>query len=148
MTKNNINKDKRFEFLEHTADTKIRAYGSSLEEAFCNVVIATTEVMISLNAIKKNSSKEVYVSAGDEKSLLYDFLDEILYLFDVEGFLVREVKDLKILRSETLELSCLLVGDFLSNGYEVHTIIKSVTYSEMEIIEEEGLFVIQVVHDL
>ncbi len=139
---------KKFEFLEHTADTKIRAFGSSLEEAFCNVVLATTETMTDLKSLKSVESRSVLVSSEDELSLLYDFLDEILYLFDVEGFLVKEVKDIKIARGSSLELSCTLLGDFVSSGYEVHTHIKAVTYSEMEIFEEDGLFVVQVVHDL
>ena len=139
---------KKFEFLEHTADTKIRAYGRSLAEAFCNVVLGTTETMMDLKSLRGVESRSVSVSASDERSLLYDFLDEVLYLFDVEGFLVKEVKELRIVRGSSLELSCTLIGDFVSNGYEVHTHIKAVTYSEMEIFEEVGLFVVQVVHDL
>ena len=139
---------KKFEFLEHTADTKIRAYGNSLEEAFCNVALATTETMTDLKSLRGVESRSVLVSSEDEKSLLYDFLDEVLYLFDVEGFLVKEVKDIKIARGSSLELSCTLIGDFAKNGYEVHTHIKAVTYSEMEIFKEDGLFVVQVVHDL
>ena len=36
---------KRFRFLEHTADAYVEAYGSSLEEAFENAALASTEVM-------------------------------------------------------------------------------------------------------
>mgnify|MGYP006451174011 FL=1 len=36
---------KNYEFLEHTADEKFRAYGKTLEEAFINAALATAKIM-------------------------------------------------------------------------------------------------------
>ena len=38
----------RFEFLEHTADVYIRAYGKTMEEAYENAALAMFEVMTDL----------------------------------------------------------------------------------------------------
>lgn len=140
--------NKRFEFLEHTADTKIRAYGKSLEDAFVSVVIATTQVMTDVNKVYCVESKSINVESKTEKSLLYDFLDEILFLFDTEGFLAASVDDLVIEKNGKYKLSCIIKGDFASNGYDVHTAIKAITYSEMEITKSDKGVVIQIVHDL
>ena len=140
--------NKKFEFLEHTADTKIKAYGKSLEEAFVSVVIATTQVMTDVNKVYCIKSKSINVKSKTEKSLLYDFLDEILFLFDTEGFLVASVDDLVIEKNDNYELSCTLKGDFVHEGYEVHTAIKAITYSEMEITKNDDGVIIQIVHDL
>ena len=136
--------DKKFEFLEHTADTKIKAYGSNLAEAFENVALASTQVMTDLELIKEVHSRKIVVSAKDTKSLLYDFLEELLFLLDTEGFLVKKVDNLVI---DNNELSCVVIGDFAKN-YEIHTTIKAITYSDMEIIENSDGCVIQIVFDL
>ncbi|MFP4567735.1 MAG: archease [Candidatus Woesearchaeota archaeon] len=137
----------KYEFLEHTADTKIKAYGRSLEEAFESVLVATSAVMVDVDSLVELESKSIVVESKSLKSLLYDFLDEVLFLFDVEGFISKKVVDLKIVRDSSFKLSCTLVGDIASK-YDIHTTIKAVTYSDMEIFEVDDGFVIQVVHDL
>ena len=138
----------KFEFLDHTADTKVRAYGGTLEEAFGNVVLASTMVMTSPDKIQGVVMKKVSVSASNIKALLYDFIEEILFLLDTEGFIVKESLNLRIVKSEKgFELFCELLGDFIREEYDVHSAIKAVTYSEMEIIEGDN-FIIQVVFDL
>ena len=41
---------KKYEYLEHTADTKFRAYGETMEETFTNAALAMMNVMV--DAIK------------------------------------------------------------------------------------------------
>ena len=55
--------NKKFEFLEHTADTKIRAYGETIEEAFSNALIATTTVMTNPELIKEKITKKIKIKA-------------------------------------------------------------------------------------
>ena len=43
---------KRFEFLEHTGDAYIAAYGKTLEEAFENAALATFEVMTDVEKVE------------------------------------------------------------------------------------------------
>jgi SHS2 domain-containing protein len=76
--------------------------------------------------------------------LLYDFLEEIIYLLDAEQFLIHDVKELKI--NNKNELTCILVGD-KQEGYEVFTHVKAMTYNDMIIKEEEGKTTLQVVVD-
>ena len=140
--------DKKFEFLEHTADTKIRAYGINLEDAFKNVVIATTSVMTNPDLLKESSSKKVFVKSKNLKALLYDFLEELLFLFDTEGFLAKKAITLKIVEEDGFDLSCDLIGDFVSGGYDVHTTAKAATYSEMDITHNNEGVVLQFVLDL
>ena len=139
---------KKFEFLEHTADTKIRAYGINLEDAFKNVVVATTSVMTNPDLLKEASSKKVFVKSKNLKALLYDFLEEMLFLLDTEGFLAKRAVALRIVEGDGFELSCELIGDFVSGGYDVHTTAKAATYSEMDIFDNKEGVVVQFVLDL
>ncbi len=140
---------KPYEFLEHTADVKIRAYGKTLGEAFKNTAIATTAVMTDIKQVKETEEKKIRITANDRESLLYDFLQEMLYLLDTEGYLAKSVKRIKIQETKTgYELTATLIGDHAQRGYDVHTYIKAVTYNEMEINENEKGVTIQLVHDI
>ena len=50
---------KKYEFLEHTADTKFRAYGKNLEEQFSNAAIALIAVMFDPEKIEEKIIKSI-----------------------------------------------------------------------------------------
>ena len=80
--------------------------------------------------------------------MLYDFLEQLLFLLDTEGFILSEIKDMKIKQEKNnYSLQCIALGDNYKN-YEVKGNIKSVTYSEMLIKKEEKGFVVEVVLDI
>lgn len=132
----------KYEFFEHTADVKFKAYGKSLEEAFENSALATFEVMTNISKIKNNIQKEIHIKANSKEALLFDFLDELIFLLDTEGFILSKITNLKI---NNLELTAILHGDN-ADEYEVHTYVKAPTYNEM--IIHENPFWIQIVLDL
>jgi SHS2 domain-containing protein len=132
----------KYEFFDHTADVKFKAYGESLEEAFENAALATFEVMTTISKIKHNIVKEIHIKANSKEALLFDFLDELVFLLDTEGFILAKINNLKI---NDLELTATLIGDNADN-YEVHTYVKAPTYNQMTI--NENPFWVQVVLDL
>ncbi|RMF55612.1 archease [Candidatus Woesearchaeota archaeon] len=138
---------KKYEFLEHTADAKFRAYGRTLEGAFKNAALATFAIMTDITKIKPKIEQVIEVTSRNKEALLYDFLAELLFLMDTEGFLLGKVKSLKITHNLTYSLKAVVLGDNADN-YEVFTAIKAVTYNDMFIKEEENKVTIQVVHDL
>ncbi|MFA6073095.1 MAG: archease [Candidatus Woesearchaeota archaeon] len=150
MTKKTSSKNIAYEFLEHTADVKFKAYGATFENALKNAVKATIDVMTDVTKIKATSRKKILVNANTKESLIYDFLEEIIYLIDTEGFLPCNVTNLEIITTNPnykFILTAELEGDFAKN-YDVHTYIKAVTYNDMEIIETKNQVTIQVVHDI
>ena len=73
-----------FEFFDVTADVGLRAYGKTLEEAFKNAALATFEVMTDTSKIKPSICKKVKIESEDLLALLYDWLDELIFLHDAE----------------------------------------------------------------
>ncbi|PIZ80948.1 protein archease, partial [Candidatus Pacearchaeota archaeon CG_4_10_14_0_2_um_filter_31_10] len=73
---------RKFEFLEHTADIKFRAYGSDLNEIFENSAYALKEVMVGGKVKGKNKKKFLIINPVslriDLKRLLYSFLEKFL----------------------------------------------------------------------
>ena len=140
----------RYEYLEHTADLKIRAYGKTLEQAFVNIAIGAFDFLTNTTKVKKKIEKKISIKAKRIESLLYDFLEELLFMLDTNGFILAEIKDMVIREdkdNKKYSLQCFALGDDYKN-YEVKGNIKSVTYSEMLIKKEKDGFVIEVVLDI
>ena len=135
-----------YEFLPHTADEKFKIIANSLEDAFETSVKAFYEILIGKDEIKNIFTKKISLKAKTLRSLLYDFLNELVFVFDDEDLLLANVKSLKILEQNgKFELEAELSGDKISN-YELITSIKNMTYSEMEIkINSEQVELIVVV---
>jgi len=132
---------KKFEFLEHTADIKFRAYGSSIEKAFENAALALKQV-INEKKVKAKTSKKIRIKAKDLQSLLYHFLEEFLFLFDSENFLVSKVK-VKLKGFELEAEAYGEEGEFINEGG-----VKAITYNEMEIGKKKNINYVQVVIDV
>ncbi len=65
--------DEKFRFLDHTADAKFQAFGSTLEEAFANAVLATVSLMWEPEKVEKKGSHPVKVRGRDLEQLLVRF---------------------------------------------------------------------------
>jgi SHS2 domain-containing protein len=138
----------KFRFLEHTADAKFQAYGNNMEEAFSNAALAMFSVITDIKKIKENVKKGIEAKGHDIKSLLYNYLEELLFLIDTENFLLNHIEELVIhKKDENYFLEAIAVGD-KAGDYETNGDIKAVTYNEMEVEEEKSKVMVQVVLDL
>ncbi len=140
----------KYEFFEHTADAKFRAYGKNMEEAFSNAAIAMTSLIFDTEKIELKINKAIEAKGTDLKSLLVSFLSEFLYLHDAEGFILGKIVSITINKqAEGYRLAAIAKGDAYSDKYEVLGDVKAVTYNEMEIKEEQkGRCWVQVVVDI
>jgi SHS2 domain-containing protein len=139
----------RYEFFDHTADVLYKAYGKTVEEAFVNAGLAMTSVMVDYEKVVDKFEHRISVRGSKLETLLYEFLQELIYLVDAEEFLLHAVGSLKIESSgDAYKLEAVVRGDTISSAYETDSAVKSATYSEMYVREEEGRWVAQVVLDI
>lgn len=135
---------KKFIFMPHTADIKFQAFGKSVEEVFENSVYALASELTRGKKIKNKIKKTIEVSGKDLESLMYNFLEEFLYLFDAENFIPGKIEKLEI---KGKKLKAVVLGDKAIN-YKISNTIKAVTYNDMFIKKEKAGFVAQVVLDV
>lgn len=146
---------KSFLYLDHTADIKFRAQGKDYAQAYAHALLAVSNLLVDLKKVKKSTTKRFCVKAKNYERLLFELIEEFLFLFDTEGFIVREVRD-STLRDDIdsegniwLLLELELVGDYTFSGlYEVKLGIKAMTYHEMRIYEEHGHIIMEGVVDV
>ena len=133
-----------YEFLEHTADVKFRADGATIEEMFVAASEAMNETVRGDIRILEQDERSFEVEGKDLVGLLYNFLEEFLFLLDAEDYLVAKIKEIEI---NDNKLRCVVVGDAAEN-YKFTNDVKAVTYSDMFVEEKDGKFVCAVVLDV
>ena len=138
----------KFKFLEHTADVQFQAFGKTVEEMFGNAGLAMFNSMYS-GRVKAKKTVKVKATGKDYESLLYNFLEELLFLVDSEFFLLSKVVSVKISNiDKRYILNATIMGDTKNDKYETSGDIKAITYSEMFIKEDKGGCTVQVVLDI
>jgi len=129
---------KCFEFLEHTADLYIAAYGQSLEEAFENAAYATFEGMTDLDKVQPQMEDTVEVEGHDEQALLYNWLEALLVKFDITGNLYSRFEISKIEKTSAgFRLKATIWGESFDSERHLSKVgVKAVTYHQMEILRD------------
>jgi SHS2 domain-containing protein len=123
---------KDFRYLPHTADVKFEAFGKTYDEVFANAGYALSNIMIDTSIVDKKIVKKINLSSQDILSLLYDFLEEIILLLEVERFVISEISKVELDRDHN-RIFVKLTGDEISEKYEFKTSVKAVTYNDMKI---------------
>lgn len=128
------------------ADLLVEATGGTLEEAFANAALAMFNAITPLEGVEEAEAFEVEAEGEDLPGLLFNFLDELLYMNDTELLVASSVDvelDLGRLRA-TAECR----GERFDPGKHVPGIaIKAVTFHMMSIEERGGGWAIRVVFD-
>jgi SHS2 domain-containing protein len=136
-----------FEFLEHTADIKFRARGSTLNGAFAEAAHAFSYYVSRGKKIQMKKKKKFSLEAIDYGNLLYNFLDELIYLIDAEHFIVGKATVKIDETSSPMKLTAVLEGDDTSHYSDLDS-VKAATYAEMSIREIADEWEVQAVLDV
>jgi len=124
------------------------AYGSTLEESFENAGLAMFEVMTDTSQVKPDIKKEFSIESEDLVSLLYDFLEELLFLHDVDFMLFSKFKVNIRPSKEGYSLKGEVMGEEINHDvHERRDEVKAVTFHQMEVKEEKG-YKVRVILDL
>jgi len=141
---------KKFEFLEHTADAYIAAYGRDLAEAFENAALAMFETMTDTSKVEPKIEDEIEVEGFDEQSLLYNWLESLIVKFEMTGNLYSKFKINDIEKTEGgFRLKAKVWGEqFNPEKHPQKVGIKAVTYHRMEIKKEPEKVTVKFLLDL
>jgi SHS2 domain-containing protein len=76
------------ETFDHTADLGLRIRAADLDTLFAEAGAALFSVIVdNLDAVVPTQPRELRIAGDDHALLLFDWLRELLYLFDSEGWL-------------------------------------------------------------
>jgi SHS2 domain-containing protein len=75
-----------YEVLEHTADVGLRVFGRTQPELFCNAGLGLMALAIESAELGEQERLRLSATASDAEQLLVNWLSEILYHMDAEGW--------------------------------------------------------------
>ena len=128
---------KKFEYFDVTADIGFFAYGKSLDEAFENAGLAIFNIISDTDGIDAEIERSFEITSEDEVSLLYDFLEELLFLHEVEFMLFSEFH---VEIDENLHLTSTVKGEAIDwDKHERKTEIKAITFHMMDVSHEDNV---------
>jgi SHS2 domain-containing protein len=128
------------------ADLLVEGRGRTLEEAVANVVLGMLNVITPLEGIVERESFSVEVEGFDLKSLLFNLLDELLFLNDSEGLTAKSL--IVNINEENLTAVAVCRGErFTAATHDVGIAVKAVTYHMMSIEKSGDGYVVRMVFD-
>lgn len=129
----------KYEYLDHPADVQIHAWGDDLTESFEQAAVAMYAYMTEIDTVDMELTEDIEATGHDMISLLYQFLDEFLYLFSAEPFFIaRSVKILEF-DKENFKIKARGYGEtFDLDKHPQGTEVKAITFSNMQVHDNEG----------
>lgn len=122
-----------FELLEHTADLGIRAWGSSLPEAFEQAARGLVRVM-GIEAGLPGQRRVVKASADDEAGVLVALLNELIWLHEAESVVFGQVEVIAVGPHAVMAEVDVVRLEEPPAGIGV----KAATYHQLAIVERPG----------
>jgi SHS2 domain-containing protein len=130
--------------IEHTADTGLIAYGNSLVEAFANAAYGMFSIITELNKVRETVIRRFDISSNDPEGLLFEWLNRLLYYFDVDLLLFKRF-EIILLPENRLKAIC--YGEkYDPSRHQLKTGVKSATYHMLKV--DVGKNEVQVIFDV
>lgn len=134
-----MSKNKKYEYLSHTADLAIKGYGKNLPELFLNIVQGMYKKITQNYRTKPESHT---IEGETTEDILVNFLNELIYIIETEKKVLQKIKFKKIKKGKW-EFSA-LATPLLQEKIE----IKAATYHDLKIKKVNNHYEATVVFDI
>ena len=132
-------------YIEHTSDIGFEVEEDDLKGLFSTAAIAMYGLMVDPFSIEQSISRNIEIQSEDMESLMFDWIDELIFLFESENVVLREF-DLFI-DDYHIDGSC-RGGIFDPSRHESGIVVKAVTYHMMEVKKKSGGWYARVILDV
>ena len=137
---------KAFEIIDHTADVGIIAYGADVEELFSNAALALFSLITEPESIEEKLRLGLEVRSKGRDNLLVEWLNELIYLFDVKHILFNRF-DINSLTLNRLKADC-YGEEFSPLKHKINVGVKAATYHMLKLDRNGNGYRAQVIFDV
>ena len=135
-----------WEHFEVEADVGVRAWGASRAEAFAHAAAGMLALIVTPDAVSSVESREARAQGGSLEALLVNWLNECLYVHEIEGFAVTRV-EVDACRDDFVH--GVMYGEPLDPArHPMGTIVKAATHHQVEVRESADRVEVRVVVDV
>ncbi|MAD79308.1 MAG: archease [Pirellulaceae bacterium] len=135
-----------YEVFEHTADLGLRVRADSLDALLVDAARGLFSLIVTnLDQVKAVQEKTIRIDASEPEYLLFDWLNELLYTFDVDQLLFSEF----IVRVDARGLTATCRGEPMQPGrHEMDHEVKAITYHGLKVQKEEKGWMAELIVDI
>jgi SHS2 domain-containing protein len=132
--------------FEVEADVGVHAWGPTRAEAFARAAEGVFALIVAASAVETPETREARAQGGSPEALLVNWLNECLYVHEIEGFAVAHV-EVDTCRDDFVH--GVLHGEPLDPArHPLGTIVKAATHHQVEVRETPGRVDVRVVVDV
>jgi len=138
-----------FAFFDHTGDVGVRLRAPTLAGLFAEGAAALTATLVDPGGLRPVERRVFALEADSPDLLLVDWLNELVYRFEVEDLLVVAVDARVARRAGRWHLEATVDGErFDPSRHAARVLVKSATYHRLEVVETPDEFDATVVFDI
>ncbi len=141
-----MNSEHEFEVIEHTADVGVIGKGRTMADAFESAAYGMFSIMADIGKYQATKTKVIRAKGHDDIALFQSFLANLITLFETERVLP---VDFQIEEISMGRLTCYVMVRPIDNDIEwIGPQIKAVTFHQMAIWEENGMWHARAIFDV
>jgi protein archease len=138
--------DSGWEPFDVDADVGVRAWGPTRAEAFAQAALGVLALIVLPDEVEEREHREVRAQAGSPETLLVNWINECLYVHEIEGFVVRRVA---VLGASDTVVHGILHGEELdTRRHRPGTVVKAATLHQASVVELDGRHQVTVIVDV
>ena len=120
-----------YEYFDVAADVGVRAWAEDLEGCLRQCALGVFNLIVPTDAVDAVESREVSARGASNEALLVNWLNECLYVHDIEGFVVRDVTRPALTAST---VHAILRGEPVDPARHPRgTLVKAATFHSLEV---------------
>ncbi len=140
-----------FREIMHTADIGLEVWADSYDNLFKNALNGYYKLVLSDDYSSQYLDKYQFTeNESNYENLLISFLSEINYLLMVKKLVINSIDSIKITKNNN-DFHLTVIGQIsiLKNSEkDVETEIKAVTYHQVKIVDENGIYRTKIFFDI
>ena len=138
--------DAGWEHFETEADVGVRAWGRTRAESFAQAALGVFALIVNPEEVEEREGREIRAQGDSPERLLASWINECLYVHEIEGFVVHRVE---VDACTSTLLHATLHGEEIDPGrHRLGTIVKAATMHRLVVAEEQGLHHVKVIVDV
>ena len=138
--------DARYEYFEVEADVGVRARAVDRAGAFAQAALGVLALGVAPEGVEERETRDVRAQAANVEELLVAWINECLYVHEIEGFAVHRVS---VHRVDDAIVHGVLHGEPLDpSRHQLGTVVKGVTHHHVTVAETLGSSEVSVIVDV
>ena len=138
--------ERGWEHFEVEADVGVRGWGATRAEAFAQATLGVFALLVTPEDVQERERREVRAQADSPEALLVAWIDECLYVHEIEGFAACDVEVTEC--SDTVVHGRLLGEPIEPGRHRLGTVVKGATLHGISVTAENDRHQVRIIVDV